>query len=755
MNFQRQSQSSSLHRREMIGALAVALGSGPGILHELMAGEPSPPRSTRMARVTNVGGVPTLVVDDVPIHTATFETYAPRPRYFQQFAEAGTRVFGFSTNAAACDYGHSSDTWIDESTWDYSQFEQRAAMVLAADPRALLLPRVNLGTPRWWLDRHPAELERFADGSTVPTGQNPTLPSDRGFPSFASAKWRQAIGVALTRLIEHVKQTRFGPRVIGWCLAGGHTEEWYHWGCNTPLRPGYSEATQQAFCAWLRKKYRHDRALQDAWSDPEATLDSAQVPTAAERLKPHASGFRDPATQMQVIDFYQFWSELIPETIDYFARVARQATEGRHVIGAFYGYMYEFAGDPEFGHNAVSRLIRSPNIDFMAVTASYFHRQAALGCDYQRSPAASLALHGKLWYHDNDVVSYRAKRLMTERGFRDDADWTRNQSLQLKLLGYTPTPNATHAMYRRGWGFAMCRGMHHAWFDLHDGYFDAPDLMKEVERLNVLSTDPRLANRTSISEILIVADEASCAYANPRSDLLKRVLREPQNQLTRIGAPCDHVLLSDLPLVDFQRYRLILFMNCYHVDQQQRDAISRWKQSGKHLAWFGTPGWFLGHTRSLDQMESLTGFRFHIPPDETTPVRLPDSESTTQEWSIGPGAAPVATRAFGDWTSHYAAEPAIGSAGFRRLAEEAGVHCFAAAGDVLYASESLLVLHAADSGRREIRLPVTANVVDLVKGTEWTSVARLAIQLEMAETCLLHWLPCPQRTANPTVHGDT
>ncbi len=55
--------------------------------------------------------------------------------------------------------------------------------------------------------------------------------------------------------------------------------------------------------------------------------------------------------------------------------------------------------------DALVRLARSPNFDFMLVTSSYGHRQLGRGADYLRSPALSLALRGKLWYHDNDVVS--------------------------------------------------------------------------------------------------------------------------------------------------------------------------------------------------------------------------------------------------------------------------------------------------------------------------------------------------------------
>jgi hypothetical protein len=167
------SLDARLHRREILKSLSLGLGLGPFHIRALLADESVTAAS---ATVTPIDGVPKLVVGDEPIRTATFETYAPRQRYYEQFADADSEVFSFSTNAAACDYGHSNVTWVDESTWDYSQFEQRAAMVLAARPDALLLPRVNLGTPRWWLDKNPDELEHFDDDSTVPTGDHPTLP---------------------------------------------------------------------------------------------------------------------------------------------------------------------------------------------------------------------------------------------------------------------------------------------------------------------------------------------------------------------------------------------------------------------------------------------------------------------------------------------------------------------------------------------------------------------------------------------------
>lgn len=57
--------------------------------------------SVHKTYVKLVGGVPTFVCDGHPVQKPAFETYIPTQYYFRQFAEVGTRIFGFSTNVAA------------------------------------------------------------------------------------------------------------------------------------------------------------------------------------------------------------------------------------------------------------------------------------------------------------------------------------------------------------------------------------------------------------------------------------------------------------------------------------------------------------------------------------------------------------------------------------------------------------------------------------------------------------------------------
>ncbi|MBN1854259.1 MAG: hypothetical protein JW829_16135 [Pirellulales bacterium] len=66
-----------------------------------------------------------------------------------------------------------------------------------------------------------------------------------------------------------------------------------------------------------------------------------------------------------------FFETYVPETMDYLCRASKEACGGRKVVGAFYCYMFEFGGDPEYGHNAMARFLRSKYIDFAMVTASY------------------------------------------------------------------------------------------------------------------------------------------------------------------------------------------------------------------------------------------------------------------------------------------------------------------------------------------------------------------------------------------------
>ncbi len=232
---------------------------------------------------------------------------------------------------------------------------------------------------------------------------------------------------------------------------------------------------------------------------------------------------------MAVIDFYQYYNELMAETIDYFCGVVKGATNRQKVVGAFYAYMFEFAGNPESGHLAVQKLLQSTELDFIVVTASYGQRQLGSGGSILRSPHTSLLLHRKLWYEDNDNVSFLFPQVAKRIG---DQEWERSKV----VLAATDTVEENKWIFQRGAGFSLASGVHQSFFDLHGGYFDHPQIMADVKDLYGLFTRAEAHDLSSAAEILVVADERSVMYTTRHSQLLQQNLYDPPYRLIKCGA---------------------------------------------------------------------------------------------------------------------------------------------------------------------------------------------------------------------------
>lgn len=694
---------------------------------------------------TRVGlhhGRPHFFIDGTPFSQPVFETYVPTTKYFQQFAEAGTKVFGFSVNLGS---GFGPEVWRGPNNFDFAQFDEIIRRILDVQPAALLLPRIYVTTPSWWVDSHPDECQRFFDGTTqYPEGVGHGR-DRKAFPSLGSVRWREATAATLEQLIRHTLTSDYRDHLFGYVISGLMSEEWYHWSIHTGQLSDYSIHATEAFRQWLRTKYGSSQALQESWNQKGLSFDAVNVPSPDARLRGRDRTFRDPRSEMPVIDWYLFYNDLIPDTMESFLRAAKHASGGTKVVGAFYCYMFEFGGDPEYGHNALSRLLQSPSLDFVAVTASYFDRNLGTGADYARSPITSVAHHGKLWYHDNDTVSFRYDEINKSRTDREVVERYRQE------LGVTATPQESIWQYQRSAGFVLGQGIYQSFFDLHGGYFDDPQLMKEIERLNRVLELSANHDTSSIAEILIVSDETSCSYATFESAFLQQSLQPAQVQFTKIGAPHDSILVDDLAIVNLDRYKFVIFMNCFHLSAKQRQQIERdVLRKGRTILWCYASGLFQGSYESIDASRSLTRFHLVYHPErgrvqahlelndegralldssnprhlamKASPIGHPhvwlhllaveDDSAIPLGQLAGQMDVAFAMKPLEDWTSIYTLNPVLPAAILAGLARRAGVHLFSDRNDTLYASRQYLTINADGNGIRNVRFPRPVTLID-------------------------------------------
>jgi hypothetical protein len=314
----------------------------------------------------------------------------------------------------------------------------------------------------------------------------------------------------------------------------------------------------------------------------------------------------------------------------------------------------------------------------------------------------------------------------------------------------TETAEETIWQYRRGAGFVLGNGIVQSFFDLHGGYFDDPALLAEVRRLNALLDAAKQYDGSSVAEILVVSDEASCSYATFESGFLQQTLQPAQVQLAKLGAPHDSILVDDLALADLQRFKLVIFLNCFHLSDAQRRLIrKRVLNRNRTVLWCYAPGLFNGRQTSVQAMQELTGLRLALAakPDRVQArIRL-DPRRTPLGWSVVPSPQVIghehvwaelisveddsatalgtlegrtevvlAMKPLPGWTSVYTLNPVLPASFLRTLARHAGVHVYHDHDDTLYASRSFLTLAANLAGPRRIRLRERSDVYDPFTG---------------------------------------
>jgi len=613
---------------------------------------------------------------------------------------------------------------------DYSQIDAICDYILKTNPKALLLPRIYLLAPDWWLDSHPGDEMRW--DKQAGHGRNTTV---------SSLSFRVDAAQKLTALIDHWEAT-YGEHMLGYHVAGQSTDEWFYQDSWGPDWNGYAQADTFAWRAWLTQHYGSDAALQKAWNRTDVTLANALPPTPDERRAGN-SELRDPATQRNVIAWNRFQQDDMADEILYFAHIVRQATHGTKLCAFFYGYLCEFGGMvngvANSGHYALRRIIDSPDIDCAVSPWSYGDRGIE-GSGPVMSAIDSDALAGKLYIAEDDTWTHLS------HGFPPSA------------TAKVPTDAETHNILLRNTAQMSLRNIGTWWMDIgKSGWFDDPGYWKMLEQFSPVESYMLEHAQPFHPQIASIIDEESAQWLG-YGNRVGTLLPQSHEAIGRAGAPYGQYLQEDV-ISGKVHAKLYAFLTAWSLTESQRLAILKATQGATRI-WCYAPGYYDGVEPSLDAMHQLTGFQFKIvtpafgwatATDQgiklgltpngfgaMQPLRptfaVTDAKSDEVLATYPDGSVAVAMRKGPIGTSIFCGVPVLTPELVRIAAKAAGVHLYTTTNATVFANGPFLAVHASVAGPITIDTGSPNPITDVMTGQKIGKGPTVTLPFELGDT---------------------
>jgi len=595
----------------------------------------------------------------------------------------------------------------------YRTLDERMEVLLSVDPGAYVIPRVVFVPGAHWREQYPMDMQAYDRGA----GDDPSIASDHF--------WEEA-GRALKLLIEHVRRTSYGHRIIGYHLERG---EWFQ-----PADAGFdrSYANREGFRRWLRRRYEDNEvALRASWFDGEAHFYTAEVPPVPRPVS--GTAFFDPVRERRWVDFMEYVSDMTAERIMELARVVKEATEGRALVSVCYGYTWEFA-HPWSGHLALDRVLACPHVDILTGPVSYSER-APGSSGALPTPVDSVTLHGKLWLVEDDTKTHLAKPSSEADPFNPRME----------------NSAATEAVHLRTIGTALAHQIGVAWMDLWgEGWLDSEQIWDTLGWFTNMLTRQMKVRRRASPEVVALLDEKSLCLFNGGEALMQRILQGHRESLLRCGASVGFHLQSDVTHKDFPTdARLYLFLTPYRLPGAQREAIrQKLLNAGKTLVWFYTAGAMTDRASMDEPTPEVVGFNLRPQPwnSEIGTKIVDSSHPITQSLSdrslgvrmrLNPsyyvaddlanilvlgeyeqtGLPSLAVKEFEGGTTVFCGEPVLTPELLRGLCRFAGVQVYTRAPeDYSHAGYGWLTMHVLKDGQRTLTFRPGDVVCDVAEG---------------------------------------
>lgn len=437
---------------------------------------------------------------------------------------------------------YTSDIWKKGGD-DFEEHDRFVDAMIRVNPNVLLIPRVDVNAPGWWLAEHPEHRMQYAEEQADVKG--PYVYSMGIRPEMAavsSRPYREAAIAYIVCFCRHMME-RYPENFAGIHPCGQNSNEWFYFDSWNKMH-GFDPETLSAY-----RKYT---------GNPNAV-----VPTFAERnANAKDDHLLDGVTQRNLLTFNRFLQDDLTDFLAEIARACRQATGGKKLVLFFYGYAYEFSahgyGPANSGHYGVEKLLgkAAGDIDILCSPISYGDR-AFCGSAPAMSCAESIMRRGVLWLNEDDTRTYLDRR--SEDSVQEGSKVMMEQSRMVAL---------------RNTAEEAIRGFGSWWMDLPGfGWYDSKELWGVQKALMHMERSLCRRSKPYAPDVALILDEESMLHVLPGAwKMNNRLIRQSKKDVNRAGAPYGQYFLSDAASGDL-RARLQIYQACWCLDDETVDRL--------------------------------------------------------------------------------------------------------------------------------------------------------------------------------------
>ena len=437
-----------------------------------------------------------------------------------------------------------------------------------------------------------------------------------------------------------------------------------------------------------------------------------ELPTEQDLLSVDGCCIREPQSKEAV--YRSFCASVVPGLIKYFAKLFKEKTEYKKIIGIFYGYSdcpnmeYQIASSA-YGYESVWR---DENIDMLFSPAAYSYgddcRELGGASSYQYL-VDSVAQNGNLYlheiYHRTHLSCFPNENGVVMHTVYDDAF-------------------ATVEVLRRELCATLCKGGSLWWFDFYGNYYACPELEEEIKKQTGIVGELVKKEHRSVSRIAVFADASSFGLLKEKLNLTVDFVRKNRNNLHKCGAPFDYFNLSDIMRIDLSQYKMLVFLYAPVLTDEVRKTI---ESSDCLKVYIHLPGVASGAKFDIEEAGKLCKmslsqkekyeyalfngkkYGFHT---EVFPILkvVDETAEVLSKYENGDICAAISGN------NVYIGVSDIPSAMWRKLCEKAVVHLYTEKEIPVYADSRFISCQFPNEGRDKLYLEQDGEYVELFSG---------------------------------------